>query len=254
MTKYLFRIDDVHPKMDWGKFDALRGLFDEYKIKPIVAIVPDNQDTNIDSGKERRDFWRQMRELHSRGWTVGVHGYQHQLRPSRGGILKLNRAGEFDGLDLSVQSEKIKKAKAKFEEEKLPTDLFIAPAHSLDKQTLEALRATGFKYISDGIALWPFKKLGLVWVPQIAWIPRKTMPFGIVTFCLHPQTINQSRLDQIRNFLINNQSQITNFETAIEIWEDQSTIEKIFKFLINSIFKFIWYVRFRFLKRKNKSI
>ena len=44
MTKYLFRIDDVCPEMDWGKFDRLVNLFKRFEIKPLLAVVPDNQD------------------------------------------------------------------------------------------------------------------------------------------------------------------------------------------------------------------
>ena len=35
MAKYLFRIDDGCPEMDWRKFERLVNLFKRFEIKPL---------------------------------------------------------------------------------------------------------------------------------------------------------------------------------------------------------------------------
>ena len=46
--------------------------------------------------------------------------------------------------------EKIKKGKEILESHNVYTDVFFAPSHSYDDNTLRALSKCGFKYISDG--------------------------------------------------------------------------------------------------------
>ena len=52
----------------------------------------------------------------------------------------------------------------------LSSDLFIAPAHSFDKNTLKVLIENGIRSISDSFYTYPGQdKNGLFWIPQQLW-------------------------------------------------------------------------------------
>ena len=50
-TKISIRMDDITPDMDWTKFMRFKALCDKYRIRPLVGVVPDNQDPNLHLGK-----------------------------------------------------------------------------------------------------------------------------------------------------------------------------------------------------------
>lgn len=247
MAKYLFRIDDVCPEMDWRKFERLVNLFKRFEIKPLIAVVPDNQDEVLKKEKSNPQFWERINELANNGFTVGMHGYQHKYVNKSGGLLKIHQGSEFAQLPYDVQLKKIKKGKEILEENGIKTDIFIAPGHSFDKSTIKALKTEGFKYLSDGIALWPFEKYKMIWVPQIAWKPRK-IPFGIITFCLHSNNFSEKDFSKIEKFIQENKKEIVNFWWAINWFKNQSEIKKTFFLFVNIPFQIIWRFRFNIFK------
>ena len=55
-------------------------------------------------------------------------------------------------------------------------NIWIAPSHTFDKNTLIALKnSTEIKYVSDGIALEPFKFMDLVFFPTIMGTQKETI-------------------------------------------------------------------------------
>ena len=88
---------------------------------------------------------------------------------------------------------------------------WMAPSHSFDENTCKALKSLNFKYITDGIALFPFDKFGLTWVPQQLWKPRKKM-FGTWTICIHPNSINENFIKDLESFVKNNSGNFLNID------------------------------------------
>lgn len=244
MPKYIFRLDDISPTMNWQKFERIKNLFFEYGVKPIIAVIPDNQDKKMRINLPLSDFWQKIKELENHGWTIAMHGYQHQYTQENGGILKIHTKSEFAGLPRREQFKKIKRGKEIMENNGIKTDIFIAPGHSFDKNTLRALKENGFNAISDGIALYPFEKYDILWIPQIAWQPRK-FKCGIITFCLHPNTMQENDFENLENFVKQNQNNITNFNYEINRFNNHSLLKKIQAPLINFLFQKIWYLKFR---------
>ena len=68
--KIAIRMDDITPDMDWERFLEFKKLLDEYGIKPLIGIVPDNRDENLHRAKEAGDFWEYIKELQDNGWGV----------------------------------------------------------------------------------------------------------------------------------------------------------------------------------------
>jgi Uncharacterized protein conserved in bacteria (DUF2334) len=69
----------------------------------------------------------------------------------------------------------------------------MAPSHSFDRETERALRETKFRAVTDGLALYPFLRDGLPFVPQVFSVP-PPMLFGVFTFLVHPNTLDESGL------------------------------------------------------------
>jgi len=154
-------------------------------VKPILAVIPDNRDPNLMVDPPAPDFWERVRGWQARGWAIGLHGYQHLYVNGESGILRIGRKSEFAGLGYAEQHEKLRLALAVFEREGVRPDAWVAPSHSFDWTTVDALAAHGIRTISDGLAFRPYRdERGTIWVPQQSAMMR-AMPWGVWTFCYH---------------------------------------------------------------------
>lgn len=189
--KYIIRLDDAAPTMS-RNWERMEMLLDRYNVKPIVAVIPDNQDPAFSYVEPRRDFWDIVRMWQQKGWGIAMHGYQHVYQTHDGGLVPINNKSEFAGLSFELQQEKIKKGWSIFMQHNIIPTIWVAPAHSFDDATLRALKAeTPISIVSDGIALNPFLEKGFSWIPQQLW-SFKYMPFGTYTICLHPNTMTDT--------------------------------------------------------------
>jgi peptidoglycan/xylan/chitin deacetylase (PgdA/CDA1 family) len=176
--------------MDWSIWDALEPLLIEHGIRPILGVVPDNRDPKLMVAPPASDFWDRVRGWQTRGWAIGLHGYQHKYVNAEPGILRLNRQSEFAGLGFDEQYEKLRLGLAIFSGEGVRADVWIAPAHSFDWVTVSALNALGLRLISDGFAFSPYHdSQGTTWVPQ-QFASMRVMPMGVWTFCCHPNQLS----------------------------------------------------------------
>lgn len=202
---YFFRLDDICPTINWNNFNKIKAIFLKYNVQPIIGIIPDNKDKKLHKDKENVNFWQEMRELENKGWVVAQHGYQHLYTTSNKGLVGINKYSEFAGLSYKEQLEKIKKGKTILEAKlKNKVKWWMAPAHSFDKNTCKVLEKMGFLFITDGISLYPFKKYGLIWLPQQVW-QSKRKKIGYWTVCIHLNTIDEKYLNNLESFLKNNQ-------------------------------------------------
>lgn len=206
-ARYIFRMDDITPTMDWDRFWALFRLFNRHRIKPLLGIVPDNRDPHLECRAPHEHFWETMRNLGERGFVeFGQHGYQHLLTRKPGTALLRATHGktviksEFAGYSYSDQLHKIQEGQKLLRAQGIKTSYWVAPNHSFDHTTLKALRESGFSAISDGISLYPYEHLGLIFVPQQFWRPT-WMPTGVFTVCLHTNEITNKEVQQLRQFL-----------------------------------------------------
>ena len=88
--KTAIRIDDISPAMDWEKFHAFRELLERYGVNPLIGVVPDNRDGNLNRGAENPEFWQYVKQLQESGWVVALHGYRHLYTEKKGGMFPLN--------------------------------------------------------------------------------------------------------------------------------------------------------------------
>lgn len=202
MAKYMIRLDDFCPTNNLKKWEPFFSLFDEFDIKPIIAVIPSNTDPKLMScGTHNVNYWPTVRYLSSLGYAIGMHGYEHQYQSKNSGLLKINNRSEFAGLPYRMQEKKIRSATAIFKAEGVPVFCFVAPAHSFDHNTLKALRhQSPVRVISDGVLNKPYKKSGFNWIPaqlsEAVW-----QSAGTWTFNFHPETCSEKTFNDLRKFV-----------------------------------------------------
>ena len=229
-AKYMIRLDDANPYMKRENWKIIENLLDIYKIKPIIAVVPNNQDINLMFDDFDKNFWNKIKKYEKKGWKIALHGYTHVMHKTSKSLVPINDYSEFSELPYEEQYKKLLNAKKIFSQNGIYTDLWVAPAHSFDNNTLKALKDIGIKYISDGFGFYPYFHKGFIWIPQQLWKYR-WMPFGIWTICLHPSSMTKKSLKVFENVLKNNYHKFIDFNhiQKLKINKKKSLLEKGFE-------------------------
>lgn len=205
MVQYLIRLDDLCPTNNLKKWERFFSLFDLYDIKPIIAVIPNNHDPKLSvCGEFNPYYWPLVRHLQKKGYVIGMHGFEHLYQNNNSGLFRINGRSEFAGLPLYVQEQKVKAAVAIFNREGVHTPLFIAPAHTFDRNTLKALsKHSEVLIISDGLLQSPYIRLGFGWVPvQLSEVCLKTK--NTWTFNYHPETCTDEAFERLEKFIAEN--------------------------------------------------
>jgi predicted deacetylase len=210
-AQYLLRLDDLCPTHSAARWGQFRKLIEEFGIRPILGVIPDNRDPQLNGSPYDPRFWNQMREMESAGATIAVHGYQHRCHSLGESLLGLDRRSEFAGVDPDTQRAWIRAGFEILRGKGLDPRLWIAPRHGFDRNTLGALHAEGVEYISDGFARVPHRRHGVIWLPQQLWSPVKKSK-GLWTICLHPHTAKDMDVERLRGFLMTHSLQFTSFD------------------------------------------
>ena len=210
-AQYLLRFDDLCPTFSRKGWERFRKVVEEYKLKPILAIIPDNRDHEFTVQSPDPEFWAAMRDLQKSGATIALHGYKHLCESESSGILGLHRKSEFAGVPESTQREWIQEGLKILRGHKLDPKLWVAPRHGFDLATLRALKAEGIAYLSDGFARLPFTRGGLTWIPQQIWAPVEK-DAGLWTICIHSNNAGDWLVERLRTFLDKHAAEFTSFD------------------------------------------
>jgi predicted deacetylase len=220
-AKYLVRFDDLCPTMNWETWAAIEKILIESGVKPILAVVPDNQDAHLQVAPAHPQFWQEVRRWQNQGWTIGLHGYQHRYVTAEAGIIGLNNYSEFAGLPPEEQEAKLQNGLEIFRREGVNAEVWIAPAHSFDAETVGALKKSGVHFINDGFFIFPrVDAHGILWVPQQLWGFRPA-PLGVWTVCFHHNEWSPEDLANFRNDIKNYKNTITSFNEVINAYKDR---------------------------------
>jgi predicted deacetylase len=248
-AQYLLRIDDLCPSVDRQRLDRLLLLLHSYSIRPILAVVPDNQDPELENMPPDSEFWLKMRELESLGAAIALHGYHHQCISCGKSLIPLHKRTEFAGLPFEEQQQMMRAGLEILRSHGLHPELWVSPRHGFDKNTLTALREEGIRYLSDGLTRIPFLRGGVVWIPQQLWAPASRSK-GLWTICLHPNFMTDAQMETLQDFLEKHAEQFTSFaRVCIEfIPIELNTRERLFEMTA------IWRLRLRHSLKRVSSI
>lgn len=202
--RYLLRLDDASPYMDKERWEKMEAMLDKHHIKPLVGIIPNNEDKHTILDEEDTLFWSHALQWIEKGWKVALHGYNHVMTSDQGmrGMNPMWERSEFAGLSLDEQKDKIRKGVAVFRKNRIEPKYFFAPSHTFDTNTLLALHdESNIRVICDTIAFRPYKKDDFVFIPQIVGHCMKMYIPGVYTFCFHPNSMKDREFERLESFL-----------------------------------------------------
>jgi len=211
---YLLRFDDLCPTVSRGQWRLFVQLIEEFGIRPILAVVPDNRDSGLEHSPPDPEFWNQMRAMEAAGAEIALHGYRH-LCTSRGrSMLALHRRTEFAGVAEETQRAWIGDGLRILRGHGLHPRIWVAPRHGFDRATLRVLSGEGISILSDGFARAPFCRDGFTWIPQQLWAPVEKQK-GLWTICVHANTADSALADQLQDFLRRHAAQFTSVDRVL---------------------------------------
>jgi predicted deacetylase len=239
---YLLRFDDICPTMRWDTWGPAAAGMARLGIRPILAVVPDNQDPKLKMDSANPDFWNRVRHWQSLGWTIALHGYQHLYANQDPGLMRLTHQSEFAGLSREAQEAKLRSGLAIFAEHGIRADAWVAPSHSFDQTTVELLAELGIPVLSDGMHSLPFRDTGgVLWIPQQLW-RYKPKRSGIWTICYHHNEWDGEDLAEFLNFIEGHRAVITEVATMEEWFADR---KRTWSDRLASARRMLWDVRLR---------
>ena len=213
--QYLIRLDDACPTMDAAKWQRIEDILDKHGIKPMVGIIPHNEDSQQEIAPADENFWKKVHQWEEKGWAIALHGYNHCYNSNDGlnGLNPMWSRSEFAGLPIEEQRDKIRRGVSIMREHDLNPKYFFAPSHTFDENTLIALRKeSNIRIISDTIATRPYRYKDFIMIPQFGGQCREMKLSGLFTFCLHPNTMKDEAFEKTDKFLKTYREMFTSFE------------------------------------------
>lgn len=199
--RLLLRLDDAAQRMDTEKWKCMEILLDKYQIKPLVGIIPDCRDPMMEKYPKDDLFWDKVHAWIDKGWSIALHGYRHVYDSESGGINPVNSFSEFSGHAYELQAERIRSGLQILNAKGIEPNIFFAPGHTFDENTLKALKTqSSIRIISDTIAWDVYQRDGFTFIPQQSGKVRK-LPFGTITYCYHPNTMDDVGFIELENFI-----------------------------------------------------
>lgn len=160
-----------------------------------------------------------------------MHGYNHVYETECGGLNPVNNRSEFAGVPLERQQEKIKNGYEILKSHGIEPEIFFAPSHTFDENTLQALKSeTPIRVISDTIANDTYYDESFYFIPQQSGAVRK-LPFKLVTFCYHPNIMDANDFSNLESFLEKQNRQFTSYSENLLKKRKKSAVDKILNYL-----------------------
>ena len=232
-TGILIRFDDIAANMNWEIMDKCEELFDNYNIKPVVGVIPNNKDDELLTYPKRENFWKIVRHWQSKKWEIAMHGYTHiyDTNTYKKDYFNYGGKSEFFGHSIDNQISKIKSGLKIFSENDIKVRVFFAPNHTYDQNTFEALKVSGIKEVIDGYGLIPYQEKNIKFIPQLFY-KLFFLPYGIQTTQIHLNNWKLNDFIKFEKFIKRNLSSIINYDDAI-----QRVDNKLSNLILNNIVK-----------------
>tara|TARA_B110001452_G_scaffold244187_1_gene228081 strand:- start:3265 stop:4038 length:774 start_codon:yes stop_codon:yes gene_type:complete len=217
-TGLVLRLDDISANMSWKYMDKCEVLFDKFNIKPILGVIPNNQDPELLSHPKNSNFWDRVRSWEKKGWEISMHGYTHlyEQQTNKKDIFNYGGSSEFFGLNYENQLHKIKSGLKKFNDKNISVRSFFAPNHTYDINTLKALEKSGIKVVIDGYGLFPYFKFNLFFIPQLFY-KEIMLPFGIQSTQIHLNNWDDKYFLNFENFINKNFNNIIDLNYILHL-------------------------------------
>ena len=230
--KILIRFDDIAENMNWNLMEKCEKLFDQFNIKPVLGVIPNNKDKELLSYPLKNDFWKTVKDWQSKGWEIAMHGYNHlyEIETNKKDFFKYGGKSEFYGQSLERQSSKIKDGLKIFQKNNIKIRTFFSPNHTYDKNTFEALKLNNINEIIDGYGLKPYIENDIKFIPQLFY-KNFFLPFGLQTTQIHLNYWNDNDYKNFSKLVIKYKKDIISYDEAIKMLSNKKVDKLIRQFL-----------------------
>ena len=237
-TGILIRFDDIAPNMSWEMMDKCQKLLNYYDLKPVMGVIPDNQDNELLKYPKRENFWEIVKKWELNDWSIAMHGYNHlyDKETNKKDFFNYGGRSEFFGHSYEDQLSKIKKGLEIFQKNNIQIDTFFAPNHTYDRNTFKALKNSGILKIIDGYGLMPYSFNGIKFVPQLFY-KLHILPFGIQSTQIHINYWSDKDFINFKKFIEKHHKKVISADFAFSKISNSylhkiinSTFEKLLKF------------------------
>ncbi len=242
-TGILIRLDDIAENMNWELMDKCEILFDKYNIKPLLGVIPNNQDPELLKYPKNERFWEKVSQWKKKEWEITMHGYSHLYtqKSDKKDIFNYGGNSEFYGLNYHEQLDKIKNGIIEFEKRGIQIRSFFAPNHIYDEITLRALKDCNINIVIDGYGLFPFFKNGILFIPQLFY-REILLPFGIQSTQIHLNYWSQTDFNQFEQFIKKNADKILHLDYILNL-EKPNLIKNTINYTLEKTIKTIRAIR-----------
>ena len=219
-TGILIRFDDVAPNMNWAMMEKCEVLLNKFNIKPVLGVIPNNQDSELMKYPIRNEFWDIVKKWQSENWSIAMHGYAHLYDTDtfKKDYFGYGGRSEFFGHSYEDQILKLKKGLKIFHDNSIKVKTFFAPNHTYDLNTLKALKECNIKIIIDGYGLFPYYKFGLLFIPQLFY-KEILLPFGIQSTQIHLNYWDNKYLQNFEYFINKNHNKVVDINYILDLAE-----------------------------------
>ena len=239
--KCILRLDDITESSDWSYLSQVEKVLDKYNIKPLIGVVPINGDKKIIANNNhisRNMFFSKVKKMQEKGYTIAMHGVYHSLKnTSEKSIVDINSYGELTDLCYQDKYSQLNLGLKTLNDRKITTNVYMPPAHWIDKDTIDILKKNGFKYVTDGLFAYP-RKIDEMWfIPQQMWRVRRVKIPGIFTICLHINNETQASINNLIDFLEENHNDFVDFY-SLKVEKYENIFCKFYNFVTGVLLSF----------------
>ncbi len=231
-TGILIRFDDIAPNMNWKMMDKCENLLNQYKIKPVLGVIPNNKDKDLLIYPKRDDFWNTVKKWKSNNWSIAMHGYTHiyDKETNKKDFFGYGGRSEFFGHSCEEQIIKIKNGLKIFQDQNIKITTFFAPNHTYDLNTFKALKSLGIHQIIDGYGLMPYNFKEIKFIPQLFY-KLYMLPYGIQSTQIHINYWSEDDFKNFKRFIEKNHKKIINLDYALSINNNNFSIDILNKLI-----------------------
>ncbi len=242
-TKLLIRIDDITENMNWKNMDKCEKLFDENDIKPLLGVIPLNQDPEFLKYPKNENFWNKVEHWQKKGWEITMHGCNHLYtqKSDKKDIFQYGGRSEFFGLNYDLQLKKIKDGLNEFKKRNIKIRSFFAPNHIYDENTLRALSNSHLKIVIDGYGIFPFYKGDILFIPQL-FHKEIFLPLGIQCTQIHLNNWDNDYLKNFKIFIEKHKNNIVNLDYILNL-NKINLVKNLSNYLVEKTLKTIRFFR-----------
>ena len=220
--KILIRFDDIAENMNWHLMAKCEKIFDELNIKPVMGVIPNNQDKDLLVYPKKENFWQIVKKWQLKGWEIAMHGYNHiyDNDTNKKDFFEYGGKSEFYCHYLNSQSKKIKKGLDIFKKNDIKIRTFFSPNHTYDFNTFKALKISGINEVIDGYGLKPYLENNIKFIPQLFYKPF-FLPFGLQTTQIHLNYWTENEFNKFSELIYKNKKKIISYDDALKLLSEK---------------------------------